>query len=176
MAAPELKGFGTKEWVRALLENPDEPSFFGGIKRCDPLLAGMANWKKGTGKNLSAEELDQLSAFVASFAEIPPDTPVPVWENSDLVQNDPGYALWADQCASCHLWGEADEANFGPSLYAWGSRAWFRRMLLSPDAPDLYGAVKSACRMPAFAGQLTENDIDTMYRFLRGDYQGNEGP
>jgi ubiquinol-cytochrome c reductase cytochrome b subunit len=170
LAAPELKGFGTKEWVRELLENPDAPGYFGGMKRCDALLAGMANWKKGTGKDLTAEQLDQVSDFVASLAQIPSDTPVSVWENADAVQNDPGYAIFADQCASCHQWGEADEANFGPSLYAWGSKAWFRRMVLHPDAPDLYGAVKASCRMPAFATQLTENDVETVYRYLRGDY------
>ncbi|MFO0955881.1 MAG: cytochrome b N-terminal domain-containing protein [Isosphaeraceae bacterium] len=171
LAAPEMKGFGTKEWVRDLLENPDTPAFFRDLKKCDPKLAGMANWKKGAGKDLKPEELDQLAAFVGSMADIPPDTPPSVWENSEAVQNDPGYALFADQCASCHLWGEADESNFGPSLYAWGSRGWFRRMLLKPGSPDLYGLVEPTCQMPAFEGQLTEADVEVLYRFVKGDYR-----
>lgn len=171
LAAPELKGFGTKEWVRALLENPDTPAYFRDLRKCDPKLAGMANWKKGTGKDLTAEELDQIAAFVASMADIPPDTPPAAWENSDAVQNDPGYTLFADQCASCHLWGEADEANFGPSLYAWGSKGWFRRMVLHPTSPDLYGLVEPSCQMPGFGEQLTDVEVDVLYRYLKGDYR-----
>lgn len=171
LLAPELKGFGTKEWVRNLLEDPDAPAYYRELRKCDPLLGGMASWKKGTGKDLKPEELDQLAAFVASMADIPPDTPPSVWENADAVQNDPGYALFSDQCASCHLWGEADESNFGPSLYAWGSRGWFRRMMHNPGAPDLYGLVKPTCQMPAFEGQLTESDLEALYRFLKGDYR-----
>lgn len=167
LAAPELKGFGTKPWVLALLENPDAPGYFGPLKGCDPKLAGMSQWRKGKGKSLTAEELDQLADFVASFAAIAPDEPQSVWENSEAVQNHPGYALYNDQCVGCHSFGEADEASFGPNLYRWGSLQWFRRVVRQPNAPDLYGLVDTSCQMPSFADQMTENDIETVYRYLR---------
>lgn len=168
LLAAELKGFGTAPWVRDLLENPDAPGYFGPIRRCDPKLAGMAQWRRGSGKDLTSEELDQLADFVASFAAIPADLPMSVWENSDAVQNHPGYALYNEQCIDCHIFGEADEANFGPNLYGWGSPWWFRRIVREPGAPDLYGVVESSCQMPSYADQMTETDIDTVYRYLRG--------
>ena len=38
-SASDLTGFGTKDWIRGLLENPDQPRYFGHTK-----LGGMKAW------------------------------------------------------------------------------------------------------------------------------------
>ena len=42
--------------------------------------------------------------------------------------------------------------------------------------PDLYGYLEKKDQMPAFADQLTENDTETLIRFLRNDYPGATFP
>jgi hypothetical protein len=43
-------------------------------------------------------------------------------------------------------------------------------MLKKPGAQDLYGFLPPSGRMPSFDGQLTDNDVTTLHRFIRGDY------
>jgi ubiquinol-cytochrome c reductase cytochrome b subunit len=45
-------------------------------------------------------------------------------------------------------------------------------MIKKPGAPDLYGYLDENDQMPSFAGQLTDNDLDTLVRYLRNDYAG----
>ena len=64
--ASDLKDFGSRAWLRGLLENPTTPAYFGKVPR---LGAGMVEWKKSS--KLKPEELDNVADFVASFARIP---------------------------------------------------------------------------------------------------------
>src|SRR5207248_7852381 len=43
-SAPDLKGYGSRAWVRGLLENPSSPAYFGKSPQCD----GMTTWKSAT--------------------------------------------------------------------------------------------------------------------------------
>ena len=63
--ASDLKHFGTREWVRGLLENPASASYFGKVKsrRHD----GMEEELEAR----AAKELDKVADFVATFASIP---------------------------------------------------------------------------------------------------------
>ena len=63
--ASDLRHFGSREWVRGLLENPASASYFGSAKKLD----GMSEWKKSS--KLTAKELDDVADFVATFASIP---------------------------------------------------------------------------------------------------------
>ena len=66
--ASDLKDFGSRAWVRGLLENPTAPAYFGKV----PRLGGMVEWKKSS--ELKSDELDKVADFVASFASIPATT------------------------------------------------------------------------------------------------------
>ena len=63
--ASDLAGFGSRAWIRGLLENPQSPAYFGKVPGCD----GMAEWKKSS--KLDAKQLDDVADFVASFADDP---------------------------------------------------------------------------------------------------------
>jgi ubiquinol-cytochrome c reductase cytochrome b subunit len=62
-----------------------------------------------------------------------------------------------------------------PKLFGWGSPRWVRRVILKPGAPDLYGYLEKKDQMPSFSGQATENDIETIVRYLAHDYPGVPG-
>jgi ubiquinol-cytochrome c reductase cytochrome b subunit len=164
LSAADLKGYGTRDWARRLLENPDTPEFFGVLRKCDASLAGMRTWKRGS--KATARELDHLADFLAAMAAAPIDTPPAVWLEAH--GKDPGAALFETHCATCHGLGEAGAE--GPNVYGWGSLSYFRRMVRDPGADDLYGFVPKSCRMPSFADELTDDDLEALHRYLRADY------
>ncbi len=160
--------------MRGLLEKPDSPDYFGKVPQCN----GMTTWKKKYSK-LSPEELDSVASFVASFASIPPDITPGEWLNDPKVKEHPGRELYEGECAECHTLGVPVDASEliqpAPDLFAWGSPRWTSRMIREPGSPGHYGYLekKKVQKMPPFGGQLTDADIGTLVRYLKGDYRGN---
>jgi ubiquinol-cytochrome c reductase cytochrome b subunit len=166
-SAPDLAGFGTRDWVRGLLENPQAPKYFGKVPGCD----GMAEWKKTS--KLNAAKLDAVADFVASFARMPVDTTPDEWLASPDVANHPGLEPFQKECGTCHAIDGFTEGGLreSPGLFAWGSPTWIARMVRKPGAADRYGFLEENQKMPAFgADQVAENDVSMVVRYLRGDY------
>lgn len=172
--AADLKDFGSRGWIRGLLEDPQAAAYFGKVPQCD----GMAEWKKNS--KLSPAQLDDVADFVATFAKIAPGTTPQEWLEDPKVAEHPGLEPYQAECATCHIMEGLSEAEAGirdaPQLFAWGSPQWIARMIHKPGAPDLYGYLDKKDQMPAFADQLTENDTATLIRFLRNDYPGATFP
>lgn len=171
MKAANLKGFGSYAWVRGLLEKPDSPEYFGDLKQC----GGMKRWKSSS--KLSAKELDEVARFVASFAEIPDDVSAAEWANDPKVTEHPGLPLFVKECGQCHVVGESGLLTEGgteeaPNLFGWGSRRWTARMIRKPGAPENYQFLEPEGLMPSFGTQLTNNDVETVVKYLQGDYLG----
>ncbi len=167
--ASDLKGFGTRAWVRGLLANPASPSYFGKVPQC----GGMARWKKAS--KLSPKQLDDVADFVASFATIPADMTPTEWLNTPGLDSHPGLEPFTKECGTCHAVDGLSEggAEDAPRLFAWGSPQWIARMIRKPGADDLYGYLDAKDQMPPFGDdQLTRNDAETLIRYLKGDYPG----
>lgn len=170
-SASDLKGFGTRDWVRGLLEDPSSSSYFGAVPQCE----GMAKWKADS--ELTAEQLDEVADFFAEHV-IPaePGLSAQAWELPFLEAGEeapPGYQHFMNECANCHFWGLGGADGTGvdaPNVYGWGSPTWTRRLIGNPSAADLYGYLEPHERMPGFGDQLTERDLETIIRLLKGDY------
>ncbi|WP_169975413.1 cytochrome b N-terminal domain-containing protein [Tautonia rosea] len=169
-SASDLEAFGTRDWIRGLLEDPTSPKYFGLVPQC----GGMAEWKAGS--QLSSEQLDQVADFFAEYV-IPYREGVSAasWELQfeDPENQHPGYEHFLNECANCHFWGLGGADGTGvdaPNLYGWGSPTWTRRMIEEPGARDLYGYLADHEQMPGFAGQLTQEDLDVLIRLLKGDF------
>jgi ubiquinol-cytochrome c reductase cytochrome b subunit len=168
--APDLTGYGTRHWVRGLLDDPRSEHYFGKVPGCD----GMIEWKKTS--KLKAEELDAVADLVASFAQIPPDMTLDEWQSSTGIGREPlhpGLKPFQKECGKCHVIGDLTEGGVreAPSLYAWGSAAWINRMIRKPGADDRYGYLGEGQKMPPFGtDQLAGTDVDMVIRFLKGDY------
>ena len=170
--ASDLRDFGSRAWIRGLLGNPSSPTYFGKVPQCD----GMAEWKKSS--KLSAKELDQVADFVATFAQVSADLTPTEWLNTPGVSDHPGAAHFEKECGSCHVIEGLTEGGTrdAPGLFGWGSPQWIARMIHKPGAPDMYGFLeKKSDQMPSFSDQLTENDVNTIVRFLKNDYPGAPG-
>ena len=165
--AADLKGFGSRTWVRGLLENPAATAYFGKV----PSLGGMMEWKKSS--KLKGKQLDDVADFVASFARIPDDLTADEWLNSPGVAEHPGNQPFQKECGKCHAIEGFTEGGTrdAPGLFAWGSTRWLTRMIRKPGAPDLYGFFEDKAQMPPFGpDQLRGNDVEMIIRFLHNDY------
>ena len=166
--ASDLKDFGSRVWLRGLLENPKSPTYFGKVAPC----SGMARWKKNS--KLTPKELDDVADFFASYVTTTPADMSPAeWQKQKGLEAHPGYVAFnkEGECATCHSAWDApnDEA---PNLFGWGSPHWITRMVRKPGAPEHYAYLKPKDQMPSFAEQLTDNDVRTIVRYLLNDYPG----
>ena len=167
-SAADLKGYGSRDWIRGLLEKPDAPAYFGKAANCE----GMATWKSAS--KLSAKELDDVADFVATFASIDPEVSPDDWAAAAKGANHPGRKPFYRECTDCHTMGNLVErekkTQESPDLFAWGSPRWTARIIKAPGHPSLYGYLAEEQKMPAFGGQLTESDVSALVRYLKGDY------
>jgi ubiquinol-cytochrome c reductase cytochrome b subunit len=165
--ASDLSQFGSRQWLRGLLHDPKASRYFGKV----PALKGMVEWKKNS--KLTPTQLDDVEAFVASFARIPPDMTTDEWLNSPGVSDNPGLAPFQKECGSCHVIEGLSEGGTrdAPNLFAWGSPQWITRMTRKPGAADKYGYLDANDQMPAFGDdQLSANDMEMVIRYLKNDY------
>ncbi len=167
--ASDLKGFGTRAWVRGLLENPTSPEFFGTVKK----FGGMKEWKDGSG--LESADLDKVADFVATFASIPEGVTPIDWLKSGEVMKHPGRESFVEECGACHAIEGLSKGGMrkAPQLFGWGSPWWIARMIRSPRSSDKYGFLdeKLPGQMPAFGeDQLTSGDVEMLIRYLKADY------
>lgn len=167
-SAPDLTGYGSKAWVRGLLEKPDSEKYFGKAPQCD----GMQTWKESS--KLNAKELDDVADYVASFATIPVDVTPEEWSEDPKVKEHPGRKSFQKECVDCHTVGDVSKKSAktqpAPDLFAWGSDRWIDRMIRTPGHPQLYGYLESEQKMPAFGEQMTASDLKAIVRYLKGDY------
>jgi quinol-cytochrome oxidoreductase complex cytochrome b subunit/mono/diheme cytochrome c family protein len=171
-SAADLEDFGTKAWVRGLLEKPSDPKYFG----TTPKLKGMKTWKAGS--KLDAKQLDDVADFVAELGKVEEGETFESWFGrayAEKLEKHPGQKPFVKECGKCHLVGESGTITEGgdmesPNLFAYGSRAWLRRMIHNPADDDFYGYLDPEDQMPGFQGQLSENDLTTLVRYLQGDY------
>lgn len=171
--AADLNGFGTRTWVRGLLENPADSKYFGTTPQC----GGMQRWKKSS--KLKPEELDKVADFVALFAEVKDDETPNDWLENETVANHPGLELFKNDCGRCHMvdpdgnLGEGGEED-APNLFGWGSTRWTARMIRHPNAIDRYGFLDEKDQMPGFENtELSEREIGVLLKFLKGDFIPN---
>ncbi len=167
--ASDLAHFGSRSWVRGLLENPSSAAYFGKVAKFD----GMAEWKRTS--KLSPKELDAVADFVASFAAISVEATPVDWVGEPGVSDHPGLAPFQKECGKCHAIDGVSEGGLreAPSLFGWGSPWWIARMIRKPRSSDRYGFLdeKQENQMPAFGiDQITTSDLDALVRFIKDDY------
>jgi ubiquinol-cytochrome c reductase cytochrome b subunit len=167
--ASDLAHFGSRAWIRGLLEEPTSSTYFGKVAKFD----GMAEWKKNS--KLSPKQLDDVADFVASFASVADEMTPDDWVNSPGVSDHPGSAPFQKECGQCHVIDGLTEGGLrdAPGLFGWGSPWWIARMIRKPRSSDKYSFLeeKQENQMPAFGPyQIISSDLDALIRYLKDDY------
>jgi ubiquinol-cytochrome c reductase cytochrome b subunit len=141
--ASDLAGFGTKQWIRGLLEKPGDPAYFGLTD-----LKGMKSWRrdiererKELDKRKIAEQekdFDLISDFLADQAKPK--------EKRDKKLAEHGLKVFLESCKECHTINGQPENRKAPDFTDYGSAEWIRLMVMSPAHPLRH----KKNRMPAF--------------------------
>jgi ubiquinol-cytochrome c reductase cytochrome b subunit len=143
--ASDLGSFGTEEWIRGLLKNPGDDTYFGLTD-----LKGMKTWRKGIDrerKKMAAKEIEAQDKEFNVIAAFLADQAKPK-EKRDKKLYDHGLKLFKEHCSECHTIGEPPEADRkAPDFTDYGSADWIRLMVMSPAHPLRH---KAKNRMPAF--------------------------
>jgi quinol-cytochrome oxidoreductase complex cytochrome b subunit/mono/diheme cytochrome c family protein len=177
ITASDLTDFGTKEWIRALLENAGDDRFFGHTG-----LTGMRGWstkhrqyrdglqeeiagRPGKDGKLSTRSQDELKKELSDYdawvdgvadwlASHPVGDPKAVPKTAEEKKFAAGYALFDNQkikrrCSDCHSMGGKEPAE-APDLTGYGSADWIRLMIEAPGHPLRHGTRNV---MPAFRNE-----------------------
>jgi ubiquinol-cytochrome c reductase cytochrome b subunit len=148
-AAPDHTGFGSRTWILGVLIDPDAEHYFGTTEISD---------MKPMGK-LGRAKLQAVTEFVYSLGHQEGD---PAFD-AELATK--GKAIFENICMDCHLF-EGDGAHMfdGPDMTGYASLKWIEGQVRNPDAESQYGELNE---MPAFEGELDDNDIAMVSQWLR---------
>ena len=165
--APDLSGWGTAGWVRAMLLAPDSPALFGltAFKGKMPSYVFPPTDPEAAKVFSAMAEADQkaIADFLAGEAD----------ENPAGDHDAPGAKLIAQRCTTCHLFrGKSDDAtSTAPELEGWGSTDWIRAQIANPGTNVTYRPASMSPEltghMPRYDDKLTPKDIDLLARFVR---------
>lgn len=157
-SAPVLDGWGTAEWARSMLHDPDADARFGKTAYAGEMPSMTAAPKdKPDAKPMPKPDIDAVVAFLASEATAAPSADPTVRAGETIVK---------DRCTSCHLYqGEGDDGDEGiaPELSGWGSRAWIAAQVANPATKTTYREnaldPKRKGHMPRMDRELSPADI-----------------
>ena len=166
-SAPDLNGFGSREWAAAMLDPKHIASsnFFGGTKFAD---GKMVKFVKKDAANFTPEQLKQITAALAAEAQLPSLVEA---DKRDAALIDAGRAFMASdtaRCTECHQFRKKDEDATAPDLTGYGSREWLIGIISNPKHERFYGPRND--RMPAFGEEkiLDARAIALLADWLRG--------
>lgn len=165
--APDLTGFGTKAWARAVLEDPDADHLFGRT----PFKGNMPSVTKPPSDPEAAKdwrpmpeaEIDAIATWLEAQSR---------GEKADTL---PGDKLVKQRCNGCHrIDGKLDDTgsddSLAPELRGWASVAWIEAQIADPGSGKAYpkGATAPELKghMPAFADKLDAADLKLLAAWL----------
>jgi ubiquinol-cytochrome c reductase cytochrome b subunit len=183
--ASKLDGWGTPEWISAMVHRPDAPEFFGR----GPFQGNMPSvdvrpkdrpaseaWKPMVA---SEAERSAVATFLASQGDEPGDPPRAI----DEAARATGERIVSNRCANCHLYkgdGDVNGSDVAPELAHYGSLAWTRAQIANPATVETYRekALEEDLKrhMPRFDKDLAPADVDVVARWTRAHARGLSFP
>lgn len=172
----KLDGWGTPEWIKAMIHDPDANEFFGTgpYKGLMPSVdvRPKDNPPSRTWSPMihSDAEATAVAMLLASQGDEPDDPPRAIDERTRLL----GTKIVTERCVRCHLYmGEGDDEGkgTGPELWRYGSLSWTRTQVANPESTETYRQdaldPRREKHMPRFDVDLSPADIDIVARWTR---------
>ncbi|HET8935701.1 MAG TPA: cytochrome b N-terminal domain-containing protein, partial [Polyangiales bacterium] len=148
--APVHTGFGSRAWIAGMLHDPQDDRYFGRTEIDD---------MKSMDDKLGGEQKRAVIEFVYAEGSEAEDANAP---DKTLVEQ--GAEVFKDKCMDCHLYkGNGADTFDGPDMTGYGSREWLAKQIAKPES--IYGELN---KMPAFADDISESDIQMLAIYLRG--------
>jgi ubiquinol-cytochrome c reductase cytochrome b subunit len=175
--ATRLDGWGTPEWIEAMIHDPDGPLFFGKgpykeqMPSVDQRPANKPAGEAWTAMLKTDAEKTAVGLFLASLGDEPGDPARPAL---DAKTRAAGEKIVSERCTSCHLYkGQGDDEGSGiaPELAGYGSVAWTKAQVANPSSVATYRekALDADMKkhMPRFDADLSAADVDIVARWTR---------
>jgi ubiquinol-cytochrome c reductase cytochrome b subunit len=180
--APNLAGFGSREWVAGVLDASKVagPDYFGNTRHAKGQMA-----QEFVQTDLAEPDDDAKAKVATIVAALSGEAALPSQAEADKKAEEDktvekGRAAMSDSfgnysCTDCHKFRDTGDLGSAPDLTGWGSKDWLVRFISDPTHEALYRDTND--RMPAFgkAGPgpklalLSAEDIDLLARWLRGE-------
>jgi ubiquinol-cytochrome c reductase cytochrome b subunit len=169
--APDLKGFGSREWLTSFL-HPDHiasSNFFGGTKFADGKMAKFVKRDFPKFDDVKKKQLENVVKALSAEAALPSQASKEKADADAIKQGRDLIATGDMRCAECHQFHKKDEDATAPDLTGWASHEWLEAIISNPAHARFYG--KRNDRMPAFGadGILDARQINLLVSWLRGE-------
>jgi ubiquinol-cytochrome c reductase cytochrome b subunit len=169
-SASDLAGFGSPEWIRNLLRQPDSSHYFGNTN-----LRTMSAWIKKTRararKDQEEAKLDADLDLIAGWLGSHPRQDPPSEQDKSPFAD--GFRAFADRCTQCHTYKETGGGDTrGPDFTGYGDASWLRLMIMAPFHGVRYGSRNT---MPAFrdlegpTSEVTRQEVQQARELLLKD-------
>lgn len=170
-SAPELKGFGSREWLARFMdpEHIASSNFYGGTKFKD---GKMVRFVKRTVAGFTPEQkadFAKVIAAVSAEAQLPKQADLDKKDAALIAEGRNLFDSGTYRCAECHQFRKKSEDATAPDMTGFGSAEWITGIIKNPAHERFYG--KKNDRMPTFAedGRLDEKSIKLLVAWLRDD-------
>jgi ubiquinol-cytochrome c reductase cytochrome b subunit len=148
--APDFSNYNSREWMSALIRNPQDKRFFGGTKHDDLMSAYPV-------KDLSDEQLSAVVEYVLSISAVPP-------KDLDAALAQKGGAMFSNplNCGDCHE-TELGKHGSAPNLAKRGSVEWIASVIKDSGQETLFG---DNGKMPKFGTKLSADQIQQLAQLI----------
>jgi ubiquinol-cytochrome c reductase cytochrome b subunit len=174
-SAPDLAGFGSREWLRGLLDPKQIESlkYFGGTIFANPppgkKKSKMVRYVIEEVPKFTPDEqrqLEKIIAAVSAEAKLPAQAAADARDANMIAEGAKLITDGALKCYDCHAW-HVDDQGSGPDLTGYASREWMIDFIKNPEHERFYGDKND--RMPLFGekGELDERQIGLIVDWLR---------
>jgi ubiquinol-cytochrome c reductase cytochrome b subunit len=148
--APDFTDYNSRQWLSALIRNPQDKRFFGGTKH----ESEMDPYPKD---KLSDEQLAAVVEFILSVSASPP-------KDLDGALAEKGKAMFSDplNCGDCHEY-EPGKHGSGPNFSKRGGTEWIASVIRDSSQEHLFG---ENGKMPKMGSKLTGDEVQRLAEFI----------
>lgn len=190
-AAPNLYGFGGREWIRGLLDakqiaavhynfekfTVEEAPYFGNTAHRSGDMASFVVDNLAELDDDQKAELDKVVIALSAEAQLPAQraTDAEAAKNG-AIEAGREALVNTFACTDCHKFHDEGELGAAPDLTGYASRAWLMEFISNPAHERFYPETND--RMPAFAADaanphnnlLDPQSLNLIVDWLRGEW------
>jgi ubiquinol-cytochrome c reductase cytochrome b subunit len=181
-SAPNLFGFGSREWLAGLLD-PEQivsPQYFGNTRHKTGDMVGFVDSDLSDPDDGKKMKIADIVAALSAEAALPAQAEADKAAETDGTL-ERGRAALAEafdnsSCVDCHKFRDEGDVGSAPDLTGWASQDWLKRFIADPTHGDFYRDTND--RMPAFGRKgpgptiqplLSPEDVELVSQWLRGE-------
>jgi quinol-cytochrome oxidoreductase complex cytochrome b subunit/mono/diheme cytochrome c family protein len=181
-SAPNLSGFGSRDWLNGLLDPEEIKSsrYFGNTRHAKGEMASFVADNLKELDDADKTKLQNVIIAVSAEAALPSQADADKKAEQDGTLEKGRKALTeafeSSSCVDCHKFRDQGDLGSAPDLTGWASKDWLTRFITDPAHEAFYRDTND--RMPSFGAAtspkkplLTPAQIDLLARLLRGELQ-----